>query len=276
MKLLAYWVDLTVSTEVSELPAPLANACDVIALKSFDELHKRFERRLPDVVLFDFDYPSRSALSEVATTKREHPSVPMVLMSVQHSEALAVWTFRSKLFDDLIKPIPRHELNNCGATLTEAREARLSQVSRESTRPQPIPLDVVSSTSEQQLTMRPAISYVESHYHGEVRNEIVADLCGMNQFRFSRQFKQTYGIGFHEFVVRYRLREARRMLANPGSSVTQICYAAGFNDPSYFTRVFKKYFGANPSEFLGVSLSERFDTEISPNYQPMPINKSQI
>ena len=109
--------------------------------------------------------------------------------------------------------------------------------------------------------MRPAISYVESHYHGEVRNEIVAELCDMNQFRFSRQFKQTYGIGFHEFVVRYRLREARRMLANPGSSITQICYAAGFNDPSYFTRVFKKYFGGNPSEFLGVPLNERFDAD---------------
>ena len=273
MKLLAYWVDLTLSTGVSELPDQLVDACDVIPLAGFDELRKRLDRRSPDVVLFDFDYPSRSALSDVAATKREYPSVPMVLMSVQHSEALAVWTFRSKLLDYLIKPVPRHEVENCIVMLTEARDARRSQVSRESTRPQPIPVDVASSTSDQQLTMRPAISYVESHYHSEVRNEIVAELCGMNQFRFSRQFKQTYGIGFHEFVVRYRLREARRMLANPGSSITQICYAAGFNDPSYFTRVFKKYFGGNPSEFLGVPLNERFDAEISPNYQPVPVKK---
>lgn len=271
MKLLAYWVDLTVSTVVSELPAPLASACDVIPLDSVDELLKRLDRRLPDVVLFDFDYPSRCALSDVAETKREFPSVPMVLMSVQHSEALAVWAFRSKLFDYLVKPIPRHEVENCMAALKEARDVRRSQVSRDSTRPQPIPVDVVSSGSDRQLSMRPAISYVESHFHGEVRNEIVAELCGMNQFRFSRLFKQTYGIGFHEFVVRYRLREARRMLASPGSSVTQICYAAGFNDPSYFTRVFKKYFGANPSEFIGVPLRERFDAEISPDYQPVPV-----
>ncbi len=270
MKLTAVCVDLTVSTTMSELPPPLRAACDITHVDDFDALRQSLDRRAPDVVFFDFDYPSRNSLNEVARMKRDYPSVPMVLLSVQHSEALAVWSFRSKLFDYLIKPVPRHELENCVVALLEVKDAKRSQVSRESTRAQPIPVDVVSAIQGQELSLRPAISYVESHYHGEVRNEIVAQLCGMNQFRFSRKFKQTYGIGFHEFVVRFRLREARRMLANPGSSVTQICYAAGFNDPSYFTRVFKKYFGGNPSEFLGMPLSERFDPEISANYQPVP------
>jgi YesN/AraC family two-component response regulator len=271
MPLTAICLNLTVSTALAELPAPLMAACDITHVNDFDGLRKVLDRRSPDVVLFDFDYPSRSALNEVARTKREYASVPMVLLSVQHSEALAVWTFRSKLFDYLIKPVPRQELENCLAALDEANSAKRSQISRESMRSQPIPVDVVSASQGSELSLRPAISYVEGHYHGEVRNEVVAELCGMNQFRFSRKFKQSYGLGFHEFVVRYRLREARRMLVNPASSVTQICYAAGFNDPSYFTRVFKKYFGGNPSQFLGMPLSERFDPEISANYQPVPI-----
>lgn len=272
MKLAAYWVDLTISTKVSELPAQLTEACELYHVCEFDALRKLLDRKPPDVVLFDFDYPTRSALNEVARIKREHTSVPMVLLTVQHSEALAVWTFRSKLFDYLVKPVSRHELENCVASLRDVRDAKRSQISRQPMRPQPIPVDVVSASHHHELSLRPAINFVESHYHGEVRNEIVAQLCGMNQFRFSRKFKQTYGIGFHEFVVRFRLREARRMLANPGSSVTQICYAAGFNDPSYFTRVFKKYFGGNPSEFVGAAISERFDSEISANYQPVPVS----
>lgn len=271
MQLSALYLDLSVSSETEKLPALLAAAFDIVHEDDFPALRKTLDRTSPDVVLFDFDYPSRRALNEVARIKREYASVPMVMLSVQHSEALAVWSFRSKLFDYLIKPVPRHELENCVAALVEVKAAKSQQLPREATRPQPIPVDVVSPASEQVFNLRPAVNYVESHYHGEVRNEIVAELCGMNQFRFSRMFKQSYGIGFHEFVVRFRLREARRMLANPGSSVTQISYATGFNDPSYFTRVFKKYFGGNPSEFLGLPLSERFDQEISANYQPVPV-----
>jgi AraC-like DNA-binding protein len=46
-----------------------------------------------------------------------------------------------------------------------------------------------------------------------------------------------------------RIREAKRLLRAPGARVTDVCYAAGFNDPSYFGRVFRQHLGASPAEW---------------------------
>ena len=47
--------------------------------------------------------------------------------------------------------------------------------------------------------------------------------------------------------VRVRLREASRLLQNPQASVSEVAYAVGFNDMSYFSRMFKRHFGVAPS-----------------------------
>ena len=73
-------------------------------------------------------------------------------------------------------------------------------------------------------------------------------MCSMSPFVFSRKFKDVFGISFRDYVVRYRLRAACGLLKNPGSSVTDVAFAVGFNDVSYFSRMFKRHFGMPPSE----------------------------
>ena len=83
-------------------------------------------------------------------------------------------------------------------------------------------------------------------------------LCGMSSFRFSRTFKEKYKIAFRDYVVRYRLRAAYKMLKDQNASVTEASYAVGFNDISYFSRMFKRYFSVSPSE-LGTIMPEPKD-----------------
>ena len=97
-------------------------------------------------------------------------------------------------------------------------------------------------------SLQPAIYYVEQNFREKITADNVASLCGMSSFRFSRNFKNTYGIAFRDYVVRYRLREAYHMLETGHTSVTEAAYACGFNDVGYFSRVFKRYFNTSPSE----------------------------
>ncbi|QEI13108.1 AraC family transcriptional regulator [Cellvibrio japonicus] len=65
---------------------------------------------------------------------------------------------------------------------------------------------------------------------------------------FSRHFDSN----FYEFVNRYRIEEAKRMLADPkhkGKTITHIYLDAGFNSKSVFNTLFKKYLGQTPSEY---------------------------
>jgi len=60
------------------------------------------------------------------------------------------------------------------------------------------------------------------------------------------------GQNFFDFVNRYRIGEAKRMLTDPTDkkiTVQEILYVVGFNSKSSFNTLFKKYTGVTPSEF---------------------------
>jgi Helix-turn-helix domain len=84
----------------------------------------------------------------------------------------------------------------------------------------------------------------------------VALLCNMSPSRFCREFKAAFDATFVEYLANYRMQQAKRLLANPRMPVADVAVAVGFNDPSYFTRVFRKQEGASPSEYRATTVFE--------------------
>ena len=197
----------------------------------------------------------------------------MVISTVQHSEAMAVWTLHSKFLDYLVKPTAAHEVENCLRAIHAIREAKKSSVRLPVMVEDAVPDEISSTYINEKEVLQRAILYVERNFHEPIRNEAVASQCNMSQFTFSRLFKKTYGIGFHEFLTRYRLREARRLLANPYTNIANVGLAVGFNDPSYFSRVFKKYYGQNPSTFLGKGFAKEYSNVVDRSYAPCPVER---
>ena len=68
----------------------------------------------------------------------------------------------------------------------------------------------------------------------------------MSPFQFARVFRELVGISPHKYLVRLRLERARDLIQS-GSSVTDSCYAVGFNNLSHFVRSFHRAFGVAPS-----------------------------
>ena len=66
---------------------------------------------------------------------------------------------------------------------------------------------------------------------------------------FSRYFKQKTGKTFVQFVNEYRLVHARKLLAEGHLSITDICFAAGFNNFSHFNKTFRLATGKSPSQY---------------------------
>lgn len=267
-----YWLDLTVSVQESSLPRFFYDHCNVVPYSDLAKLRDQLEQRPPDALLIDFDYPSKGDLAEAAALKADFPSTPMLMLTMQHSESLAVWSFRSRMLDYFVKPMARAEVEHCVGLLRTLSERRGTQSRRDAIpRQHSIPSEANTRQAPIHVALAPAISFVEKHFRERIKNEEVAEACGMNAFYFSKRFKETFDIGFHEYVTRYRLREARRLLEAPSAAVTQVCFATGFNDASYFARVFKKYFGDLPSSFVGVPLSEPLSDKIGADYFPVPM-----
>ncbi len=75
---------------------------------------------------------------------------------------------------------------------------------------------------------------------------------GMSVFLFARVFHELVGMPPHKYLVHRRLHRARDLLRS-GMPVTDVCYAAGFNNLSHFIRTFHASFGMLPSKFKASS-----------------------
>jgi AraC-like DNA-binding protein len=74
----------------------------------------------------------------------------------------------------------------------------------------------------------------------------LSSLVAMSPFLFARVFREFIGAPPHRYLVQLRLARARTLLES-GMSVTDACYAAGFNNLSHFIRTFRRHFRHVPS-----------------------------
>jgi AraC-like DNA-binding protein len=76
----------------------------------------------------------------------------------------------------------------------------------------------------------------------------LAGSVGMSTFHFARVFSELVGTAPHQYLLRTRLQSAAQMLQQ-GASVTETCFACGFQNLSHFVRLFRRRFGMSPSRY---------------------------
>ncbi|GAX91683.1 response regulator [Effusibacillus lacus] len=93
-----------------------------------------------------------------------------------------------------------------------------------------------------------AMNYIQDRYTQDIRLEDVASYVRLSPSYFSRLFKEIYGITYIDVLTQIRIEEAKKRLGK-GESVKEVAYSVGYNDPNYFTRIFKKVTGRSPRSY---------------------------
>jgi two-component system response regulator YesN len=94
-----------------------------------------------------------------------------------------------------------------------------------------------------------AKAWIKEHYRKELSMEQAADYVNLSPFYFSKLFKKHVGETFIDYLTRLRIEEARELIGREILSLKEVCYEVGYNDPNYFSRVFKKVTGMSPTEY---------------------------
>jgi AraC-like DNA-binding protein len=79
--------------------------------------------------------------------------------------------------------------------------------------------------------------------------EELAAVSGYSRGHFYRKFKEETGCNPHEFILDLKMRYALRKLQNENITIKEVAAACGFDDPSYFCKVFRKHYGVTPALF---------------------------
>lgn len=93
------------------------------------------------------------------------------------------------------------------------------------------------------------LDYIENNYESEIKLSYVASLAEMSKGYFCTCFKQMTGKSFTDYVNLFRIEKSAVLIKQNKSSITDIALSVGFEDMSYFCRIFKKYIGQSPSSY---------------------------
>lgn len=94
-----------------------------------------------------------------------------------------------------------------------------------------------------------AKGYILRHYASQLTLQEAASYVHLNPSYFSTIFKQLSGYSFKEFLNHIRIERSRQLLTQTNFDIIDVAIAAGFEDQSYFTKIFRTYTGCTPRQF---------------------------
>ena len=89
--------------------------------------------------------------------------------------------------------------------------------------------------------------YIKFNYMEDISVEKISDYFGFERSYLYRTFKNAYGIGIKEYIVKTRMEQAKNLLKK-GYSVGSTAHAVGYRDQFNFSKAYKKHFGVAPKK----------------------------
>ena len=97
--------------------------------------------------------------------------------------------------------------------------------------------------------MKIVLKYIENNYMQKITIADISATVDFSESHFMRYFKETMGTSFVDYLRDYRLTIASRLLTTSDSSILDIAAESGFENLSYFNRVFKQKYSMTPRQF---------------------------
>lgn len=107
-------------------------------------------------------------------------------------------------------------------------------------------LQISSSSQKKVMNILP---FLERNYYERLTPQSVAQVIPIGVRQFSRIFKSVTGKTFVEYINSIRIKEAKKLLLDR-KEIASVCFEVGFEEISYFYRVFKKEVGLTPKQFI--------------------------
>jgi AraC-like DNA-binding protein len=99
------------------------------------------------------------------------------------------------------------------------------------------------------VLLRPAMERMTLFFFEKHTVAGLARLCGMSGTHFSRLFQRAFGTSPIDWLRRFRISQAKRLLVETTLGVEEIAFRTGYGDRFFFSKDFRRYTGATPREF---------------------------
>ncbi|MBM6958758.1 AraC family transcriptional regulator [Lactobacillus gallinarum] len=91
--------------------------------------------------------------------------------------------------------------------------------------------------------------YMDLNYYDSIKIKDIADFLNVNVNYLSSAFKEEFNLSPKQYLMKLKIRKAKKLLSTTNSTITVVANSVGFNDSLAFSKVFKQYTQFSPSSY---------------------------
>ncbi len=198
------------------------------------------------LVFLDLMLPDLSGLDVLVELKKDYPAIPVVVITGHGTEEACINAFRLGARDYIKKPFNTKEM------LIKA-EILINLSAAQSRKPVSFPIentigqkpyhDIPPHILKGILKVK---NHIEKNYAMQLDLPSACKMAAMSRTYFCYFFKRLTGHSFKDYLHHVRIQQARGLLKNRDFSIAEVARVLGYDDPNYFSTIFKKITGVPP------------------------------
>lgn len=212
----------------------------------------------PDIVVMDINIPIKNGLQVLEDTREFVYSA--IILSGYADFAYAQHAMKVGAIRYLLKPVDFDELREAVKIAKEALSHDRAYNEVLKARAELINIPVLVDDREMRkksVATELVLRYIREHFNTKITLYMIAEELHYSETFLIRQFKRDMNMGFNEYLSRYRIREAIEILRCGNKGMEEIATDCGFKSSQYFYKVFVKYIGCSPSEYIRLLKEQR-------------------
>lgn len=205
---------------------------------------------MPDIVITDLMMPVMDGIELCEALKSDilTSHIPVVMLTALATVESRIEGFEKGADDYLNKPFNSRELKVRVKNLIEQRRLLQKRISGESPDQEAEPLNGLPSAEE--VFYAKVKELIQKHMENpDLSVEFLGSELNMSRTQLFRKLKAISGQNPSQLIRFIRLRHAAEFLANGTCNVSEAMYASGYDNPSYFSKIFRVEFGCTPSQY---------------------------
>lgn len=206
------------------------------------------EKVIPDLIISDVEMPNMNGIDMCRDlAQRSNTSnIPVLFLSAVRDMSTRIAGLSAGAVDYIVKPFNEGELLLKTYNFLRMQQHRQIKILAGSLNDEN---DNKNESGELNPLIQQLLDCIKKNYGNADYsfNDIAKDL-GFSKSTLTRRLKSLIDKSPIEILSEYRLHKAQTLLAEGKMSVSEIAYEVGFNDPSYFSRKYKDFFGTSPTK----------------------------
>ncbi|NLC54709.1 MAG: response regulator [Erysipelothrix sp.] len=206
----------------------------------------------PDIVITDIKMPIMNGL-EMMDKILDYYFPVFVILTAHSDFEYAQKALQLGAVDYLLKPFDDEQFTDA---ITKAKEMVNTQselvefrTKHGSNDTSAIDKHLSKSKNSQHKNIIKSIKFISDNFAEDINISIVAEHLNVSNSYLGRLFRKETSYTFHEFLTLHRMKKATEFLNDPNVRIYEVAGKTGYRDQRYFSVVFKKYIGINPSEY---------------------------